>query len=183
MRRSQMRSAVPRACRRRRPACPACRSRRGLRCQAESSKLGLGPRRRRGARTCSATSCGSSSLVGTSVVSTGGGPYSRRAAAAMRSRSIFTTLAVVGHEAVDFDLDVGRLRVDGGRQALADQRPHRVEQVDVGVGQLRLRRRRRRSPSLLRPARCGPATGMPRPPNSPSTTTRSSSTGRMPGPG
>ena len=41
--------------------------------------------------------------------------------------------AVVGHQAVDLDLDVGRLRVDRRRQpGLADERVQLVDQPDVG---------------------------------------------------
>ena len=90
-------------------------------------------------------------------------------------------LPIVGHQAVHFDLDVGRLRVDGGGQP-ARSAAASGEQVHVGVGQLLRRSRTTRSPSSSRPARCGRRRACPSPPNSPSTTTRLSSTGRMPGP-
>ena len=39
-------------------------------------------------------------------------------------RRVLDHFAVVGHEAVDFDFNVGRLRIDGGGKPLRDQRTH-----------------------------------------------------------
>ena len=44
-------------------------------------------------------------------------------------------LAVIGQEAVDLDLHVGGLRVDGGGETRrADERPQVVDQGQVGLG-------------------------------------------------
>ena len=43
-------------------------------------------------------------------------------------RVILDDLPVVGHQAVDFIFDVGRLGVDGGSQAATDQRPQFADQ-------------------------------------------------------
>ena len=64
--------------------------------------------------------------------------------------------AVVGHQAVDLDLDIGGLRVNGGGQALlADERKQLVNQINVGRGERLGVGDSCGSPSSSRFARCG----------------------------
>ena len=65
-------------------------------------------------------------------------------------------LAVVGHQAVDFDFDVGRLRVDRGREALADERVKAAHQRVVAVAQFLGRLVACGSPSCRFPSTGGP---------------------------
>ena len=91
--------------------------------QPPSSKSGFS-QPSAGAWSCSATIAALSWLVATTgrVANSAAASYNCLCSAATRVDVELDHRAVVGHQAVDLDFDVGRLRVDRGRQPLADQR-------------------------------------------------------------